>query len=180
MYIRVWNLVVFEVEDIDEEFVATGANWPLALRGLDDAFRNLKKQRKKHGGNDAVSQHILRTARRTGAQLSSEMLACARRTVKSGRIPIVVVALSALREWRASAELAAFVVLLQLPNTRVCSLVAPDNVDICFIHTPSNPAKAASAIAKAFYDINTGECSCTIPWKPEIWYATRPKARSLP
>ncbi|VDK23518.1 unnamed protein product [Taenia asiatica] len=96
--------------------------WALAP----DAFhipssKNWKKQRKRHGGNNAVSQHILRTAQRTGAQLSSEMLACARRTVKSGRIPIVVVALSVLREWRASAELAAFVVLLQAPNTRRCS-----------------------------------------------------------
>lgn len=125
--------MVFEVDDIDEEFVATGAHWPLALSGLDDAFRNLRKQQKKHDGNDTASQHILSefrshfptfflltgAARRAGAQLSNEMLACARRTVKSGRIPIVVVALSLLREWRASAELAAFVVLLQSANTKV-------------------------------------------------------------
>ncbi|KAL5105696.1 hypothetical protein TcWFU_002313 [Taenia crassiceps] len=138
------------------------------------------KQRKKHGGNDTDSQHILRTARRAGAQMSSELLACARRTVKSGRIPIVVVALSVLKEWRASAELAAFVVLLQSANTRMCSHVAPDNVDICFIHTPSNPAKAASAIAKAFYKINTGNGSSTIPWKPEIWYSACPTASFPP
>lgn len=61
----------------------------------------------------------------------------------------------------------------------MCPLVAPENVDFCFIHTPSNPAKAASAIAKAFHNINTGKGSSTIPWKPEIWYTACPISRSL-
>ncbi|KAH9279476.1 hypothetical protein ECG_07923 [Echinococcus granulosus] len=170
---------VFEVDDFDEEIVTVGANWPLALSGLDDAFGNWRKRQKKHDGQDTTSQHILRTARRAGAQLSTEMLACARRTVKSGRIPIVVIALSVLGEWRASAELAAFVVLLQSASARNCLIETPENVDISLAHTPSNPARSARAVLEAFHNMNTGNGSNTIPWKPEIWYTGGSAERCL-
>ena len=61
---------------------------------------------------------------KASTQLINEMLACARRTVKIGRIPIVVIAPSLLREWRASSELAAFVVLLQSANAKVRCQIA--------------------------------------------------------
>lgn len=118
------------MEDFYEEHEA-GTHWPLALGRLDDTLRKQKKKGKKiqDGTNDIywsissnssiTTTQFLGQQRKTGTQISSEMLDCARRTIKVGKIPILVVAPPVLREWRASAELAALTVLLKPSKLKV-------------------------------------------------------------
>ncbi|VDD77902.1 unnamed protein product [Mesocestoides corti] len=176
----------------DEIIFVTGAIWPLALSGLEDAYKSIKKSVGMHtetsDGNSlqhrvaaksdstaAAYRRLPQTPRRNNPRLSSDLLSCARRTVKSGRIPIAVIGPSVLSEWRASAELAAFVVLLQPAGVKDFALAAPQDVDICLTHTPGDPAKTASTIVEAFESINTGCGRSAIPWIPASWISTNPR-----
>ncbi|KAM3174151.1 hypothetical protein ACTXT7_011116 [Hymenolepis weldensis] len=163
---------VLEVEDFYDE-QETGTYWPLALGRLDDTLRKQKKKDKKiqEGRND-IYWSISRQQRKTGTQISSEMLDCARRTIKIGKIPILVVAPPVLNEWRASAELAALTVLLKSSKLKAYSDMPTEleNIDICLMHSPRNPSKTAKSIVETFYNMNNDKRQCTISWKPSLWY----------
>ncbi|VUZ52942.1 unnamed protein product, partial [Hymenolepis diminuta] len=163
---------VFEVEDFYDEH-ETGTHWPLALGRLDDILRKQKKKDKKiQDGRNDIYWSISRQQKKTGTQISSEMLDCARRTIKVGKIPILVVAPPVLNEWRASAELAALTVLLKPSKLKAYSDMPTEleNIDICLIHSPWNPSKTAKSIVETFYNLNNDKRPCTISWKPSLWF----------
>nr|CDS32891.1 hypothetical protein HmN_000472300 [Hymenolepis microstoma] len=173
---------VFEVEDFYDEN-ETGTLWPLAFGRLDDTLRKRRKKDKKiEDRNDVywsvsstftlAKTRFLGQRRKTRTQISSEMLDCARRTIRIGKIPILVVAPPILNEWRASAELAALTVLLQSSKIKTYNVMPTEleNIDICLTHSPWNPTKTAKSIVETFYNMNNSKRQCTISWKPRIWF----------
>ncbi|VDO03006.1 unnamed protein product [Rodentolepis nana] len=172
----------FEVEDFYDEH-ETGTHWPLAFGRLDDTLRKRRQKGKEMENRTniywSISSNLklsktkfVGQRRKTRTQISSEMFDCARRTIKVGKIPILVVSPPILNEWRVSAELAALTVLLQPAKIKKFDVMPTklENIDICLTHSPWNPTKTAKSIVETFCAMNNGKRQCTISWKPRIWF----------